>query len=147
MGVSLFRVKLITRKQNLLDCFVHSLIVPALDGQIGIMRGHAPMVCELGLGIMVAKNLVSDDGDALDDRHFLIDGGFAQIAENNATVLAYDVTTFDGIGMDEVDKMIERADKILSADAYATQIRSHEVEKAAMIKRLARQSKLSGSSE
>jgi F0F1-type ATP synthase epsilon subunit len=90
---------------------------------------------------MVASRLESNDGEPLEDRHFLIDGGFVEFAENNATVLAYDVTGFEGMGMEEVDKMLEKAEKILSADAYATQIRSHEVKKAALIKQLAEQAK------
>jgi F-type H+-transporting ATPase subunit epsilon len=138
---SVFKCKLITRNRNLLDCYANSLVVPAIDGQLGIMRGHCPIVCELGLGIMVASRLESNDGEPLEDRHFLIDGGFVEFAENNATVLAYDVTGFEGMGMEEVDKMLEKAEKILSADAYATQIRSHEVKKAALIKQLAEQAK------
>ncbi|MFI4911355.1 MAG: FoF1 ATP synthase subunit delta/epsilon [Sedimentisphaeraceae bacterium JB056] len=138
---SVFKCKLITRNRNLLDCFVHSLIVPAVDGQLGIMRGHCSIVSELGLGIMVAKKVVDNDGQQIPDQSFLIDGGFVQFAENNATILAYDVTGFDGIPMEEVEQMIEKAEDILSADAYATQIRSHEVKKAELIKQLAEHAK------
>ncbi len=141
MGVSLFRLKLITRNRILIDCMVHSLIVPAVDGQLGIMRSHVPMVCELGLGILSAHSLRDFEGADMGDKHFLIDGGFIMVVENFAAVLAYDVTTFDGLAMDEVDKILEKAEKILAADAYATQIRSHEVEKAVLIRQLARQIK------
>lgn len=138
---SVFKCKLITRNRILLDCMAHSVIVPAIDGQLGIMRGHCPIVSELSLGIMIAKNLISNDGLPMEDKHFLVDGGFVQVAENTATVLAYDVTGFDGIAMEDVDKMIERAEKVLSADAYATQIRSHEVKKADLIIQMARRAK------
>lgn len=138
---SVFKCKLITRNRNLLDCLAHSLVVPAVDGQLGIMRGHCPVVSELGLGIMVAKKLITHEGEPMEDKHFLIDGGFVQVAENSVIVLAYDVMGFDGIEMDEVDKMIEKAENILSADAYATQIRSHEVKKAELIKQLAEHAK------
>ncbi len=138
---SVFKCKLITRNRTLLDCYAHSLVVPAIDGQLGIMRSHCPIVSELGLGIMTAKKLSTYDRKPLGDKSFLVDGGFVQVAENFATVLAYDITAFDNIEMDEVDKMIERADKILSADAYATQIRSHDVKRAALIKQLAQQAK------
>ncbi len=138
---SVFKCKLITRNRNLLDCMAHSVVVPALDGQLGIMRSHCPIVSELGMGIMVAKNLLTHDGAAMPDKHFLIDGGFVQVVENSVTVLAYDVTGFDGIGMDEVDKMVKKAEKILSADAYSTQLRSKDVKKAELIKQLAKLAK------
>jgi len=138
---SVFKCKLITRNRNLLDCMAHSVVVPAVDGQLGIMRSHCPIVSELGLGIMVAKNLLTHDGKPISDKHFLIDGGFVQVAENSVTVLAYDVTGFDGIAMEEVDLMVEKAEKILSADAYATQLRSKDVKKAELIKQLAQLAK------
>ena len=142
MGVSRFRVKLITRNQTLLDCMVHSLNVPAVDGQLGIMRSHYPTVCELGLGILTAKKLRSLDDEDLGDKYFLIDGGFIQVVENNALILAYDLATFDDLAMDEVDKMLDNAEKILAADAYSKQTRRHEVEKAALIRQLAQQVKI-----
>lgn len=138
---SVFKCKLITRNHSLLDCMAHSVVVPAVDGQLGIMRGHSPFVSELSLGIMVAKKLLTEQGKPMPDKYFLIDGGFAQMVENNLTVMAYDVTGFNGLPMDKVDKMVEMAEKMLSADAYAPQQRSNLVKKAELIHELARLAK------
>jgi hypothetical protein len=53
-------------------------------------------------------------------------------------VLAYDVETFEGMEMDQVDQIIQQAQKLLQGDAYAQQHRRHDIEKAAVLIRLAK---------
>lgn len=145
MGLSFSKCKLITRNRVLLDCMAHSVIVPSIDGQLGIMRGHSPLVCELALGIMSAKKVRDSEGNQMADQYFLIGGGFVNVVENSITVLAYDVMVFEGIAMEDVDKMVEQADKLLEADAYARQTRGKDIKKADLIKQLARMIKTNGS--
>ena len=112
-------------------------MVPAYDGQLGILRNHCSIMTELGLGIATLKDCYSLDDESLGDKYFLIDGGFLRASENNVTILAYDVTAFEGISMDEVDKLVAKADEVLAADAYSPQIREKHVKKAMLIKQLA----------
>ncbi len=72
--------EIITPDRRVLDIQVTSVILPAHDGQIGILRGRAPLVCKLGIG---AVRL----GHAGQERRLFIDGGFAQVRGNNVTVL------------------------------------------------------------
>jgi F-type H+-transporting ATPase subunit epsilon len=55
---------------------------PALDGQVGILAGHAPLVAALGAGQL---SIVSP-GD--ERQEFYVAGGFLQVRENAMTVLA-----------------------------------------------------------
>ena len=116
----------------------NSIIVPAVEGQMGIMRGHCPILAQLGLGIMSAKGLSDFEYNKLDNHYFLIDGGFVRVADNDVKVIAYDVTAFDDIPMDNVDKMVEKAKKLLEGDNFTQQIRSHEIKKAELIVQLAK---------
>ena len=135
--IGTFRCVLYTPRAKLLDCRLRSLILPAVDGQIGILRNHIPMLCKLGLGIMQARDIVSGEkGETIDD-FFLIDGGFARISENFVTVLAYDVTAFSGHKMEEVDNIIEKAEKLIQGDRYALQHRLHDIQKASLVLHLA----------
>lgn len=132
-----FKCVLLTRNRTLLDCKAKSLVVPAHDGQLGILRNHCPVMTELGLGILTVKGIQEEDGSEA-EKHFLIDGGFLRASSNNITILAYDVEFFDDISMEEVDKLIEKADKLLEADAFSPQLRNKQVKKASLIKQLAK---------
>lgn len=139
-----FRCVLLTPNRRLLDCRAGSLVVPSHDGQLGILRNHIPMLCKLGLGIMLVRDVTVGKGRPVPDMSFLIDGGFVRVSENNVTVLAYDATSFEGVDMDEVEAMISEAKRLLAGDAYTKQRRAHDVEKAAVLMRLAEGAGLAG---
>jgi F0F1-type ATP synthase epsilon subunit len=75
---------------KLLDCKTTSVIFPAHDGQVGVWRNHAPMFCELGLGIVQVKRL-SSEIEKPEDMFLLVDGGFAVVCSNLLKVVSYDV--------------------------------------------------------
>ena len=139
----IFRCVLLTPRNKLLDCRMSSLILPAHDGQVGILRNHIPMLCKLGLGIMQAKNIVSGVAEGTTEVFFLIEGGFCRVSENFVTVLAYEATTFDGMKTEDIDKTIGHAERLLAGDSYARQSRSHDVKKASLLLRLAQMADLS----
>jgi len=108
-----FRVVLLTPKAKLLDVRAGSVIVPAHDGQMGILRNHCPTLAELGFGIMQVHE-IADRADA----YFIIEGGFVRISENHVTVLAYDVTTFEGKTAEDVESMVSHAQSVVAGQDY-----------------------------
>ena len=58
-----------------------SVIVPAYDGQMGILYGHAPMMTLLGEGEVVVRN-------GSEEHRTAVSGGFLQIVNNEVSVLA-----------------------------------------------------------
>jgi len=58
-----------------------SVLIPAYDGQLGILVGHAPMMVLLGSGDVVVK-----DGDSVHRIH--VAGGFMQVIDDELSVLA-----------------------------------------------------------
>lgn len=62
-----------------------SLVAPAFDGQLGILRGHAPMTVLLGTGQL----RVRDPDGAL--RRLRVARGFLQVLDDEVTVLAEEV--------------------------------------------------------
>lgn len=133
-----FRVVLLTPRAKLLDCRCGSLVLPAHDGQLGILRNHCPLLSELGFGIMQVHE-ISDRPDAF----YIIDGGFVRVSENYATVLAYDVTTFEGLGMKEVEAMISHAHSVVAGQEYIrTQQEAIDQKKAKFIVHMAEMASL-----
>lgn len=59
-----------------------SVIIPAYDGLLGILVGHAPMMTLLGTGNVVVKN-----GEAVVEE-IPVSGGFMQVVGDEVSVLA-----------------------------------------------------------
>jgi F-type H+-transporting ATPase subunit epsilon len=74
-------VAVITPEQTLYEGEADLVVAPAWDGEIGVLRGHAPMLVLLGTGEL----RIRENGG---DRRFRIEGGFLQIAEDVVTVLS-----------------------------------------------------------
>ena len=140
MSISLgtFRFVLQTPSAQLLDCRAGFINVPAHDGQMGILRNHMPILCKLGLGILQVKDIVYEKGRPGKDKFFLVDGGFAKVSENNVTILAYSVESFEGMEMSDVEAIISNSKKLLAGDKYAQQAKKHDIEKASVFIQLAK---------
>ena len=77
-----FQVTVVTPEQQVLDETVSQVILPAHDGQIGILTGRAPLLVKLGQGPMQL-----DGGSGKTQRVFYVEGGIAQMKNNRLTVL------------------------------------------------------------
>ena len=75
------RLVLVTPETTLLDERVRSLQFPMYDGQIGVLPGRAPLVGQLGIGVLKVETSAGGT-----DRYF-IDGGFVQIKGSIVTLL------------------------------------------------------------
>jgi F-type H+-transporting ATPase subunit epsilon len=78
-----FRVVIVTPEQQLLDePSATQAILPAHDGQIGILTGRAPLLVKLGQG-----PLELDIAQGKAKRKFYVEGGIAQMKDNNLTIV------------------------------------------------------------
>lgn len=74
------RLMVVTPERQVLDESVDSVVIPAHDGELGILRNRAALMCELGVG-----QLRYTAGSRTE--RLFIDGGFAQVHANEVTVL------------------------------------------------------------
>ena len=74
------RCSVITPERAVLECDAEFVAFPAHDGEMGVLCRRAPLICKMGIGILRIE--------APNDRHVLfVDGGFAQVVENQLTFL------------------------------------------------------------
>ena len=135
VGISrgIFRVILLTPRAKLLDCRAGSLVIPAHDGQRGILRNHCPMLAKLSMGILQVREIANRP-----DAFYILQGGFVRATENHVTVLAYDVTTFEGLDEEKIQKMVSEAQSVIVGKEYIrTQRQEVDVDKARLIVRMA----------
>jgi F-type H+-transporting ATPase subunit epsilon len=76
----MLKVSVISPEASLFEGDAESVVVPAYDGEVGILTGHAPMMTLLGKG-----NLRIDAAGGA--RRFAIEGGFLQVINNQVRVV------------------------------------------------------------
>lgn len=74
-------VVVISPERTIYDGQADSVVAPAWNGQLGILRGHAPLMALLGSGELRVSH-----GGATED--FRVKGGFLQVVDNVVTVLS-----------------------------------------------------------
>jgi F0F1-type ATP synthase epsilon subunit len=134
-----FTCTLITPAGRLLDCAATSVILPAHDGQVGILHDHMPMLCQLGLGQMnvtVAPAEGDRSGSAV-PLSFFIDGGLALVAVNSVTVVAYEAASLQEDRSEKLKSMMDKAAGNAADAALPDRERAHETERLRVLTRLA----------
>ena len=77
----MLRVSVISPERVLFEGEAASVVVPAFDGEVGILDNHAPMMTLLGRGTLRLAG-----GAAA--QQFRVEGGFLQVADNHVRVVA-----------------------------------------------------------
>ena len=93
----------VTPEKQVVEETADSVVIPAHDGELGILPDRAPLMCELGIGQMRYRK-------GTETRRLFIDGGFAQVYANNVTVL----TEHGAAAEDVSNEMIAGAERAVS---------------------------------
>ncbi|OHB65955.1 MAG: hypothetical protein A2Y77_05100 [Planctomycetes bacterium RBG_13_62_9] len=134
-----FRCDLIDPTGRLLGCEATSVILPAHDGQVGILYDHMPMLCQLGLGIMTVTPASADvpKEAAQSELQFFIDGGFALVAENTVTVIAADALSLQEAQAKKIESMMDKTAKSIASPALSPSQRTHESNRLRTLQKIA----------
>ncbi|HYG73520.1 MAG TPA: ATP synthase F1 subunit epsilon [Planctomycetota bacterium] len=109
-------VTVITPAKSVFDAQATSVVVPAFDGELGVMPGHAPLLALLGTGEM---RLTTPNGET---KKLALRGGFLQVNNNNVTVLTPEAASGEELKPDallaELEKInAQKAVKLEERDA------------------------------
>jgi F-type H+-transporting ATPase subunit epsilon len=74
-------VSVISPERTIYEGTADMVVAPAWDGEVGVLRGHAPMLVLLGEGDL----RVSSGGQ---EQRFRIGGGFMQVVDDVVTILS-----------------------------------------------------------
>ena len=105
-----FKFELVSPERVLLSEDVEHVVLPGIDGDLGILPGHAPLVVTLRPGLVSVLS-----GGTVSRRIFVKDG-FAEFTPDTLNVLAEQAVNLDGVERSEIDALIATAEKDL-ADA------------------------------
>jgi F-type H+-transporting ATPase subunit epsilon len=119
-----FQCVLVTPEQQVLDETITQAIVPAHDGQIGILTGRSPLLVKLGTGTLRV------DLAGGQKRLFFVDGGVAQMKENKLTILSTDAAPSSAINPETARAELAEAEARKPTDTKSAQDRQHQMARA-----------------
>lgn len=70
----------VTPEKTELRSEADSIVVPLFDGQLGVLKGRAPMIGRLGFGLMKLQT-------GGQEKEYFVDGGFVQVTRDAVYIL------------------------------------------------------------
>jgi F-type H+-transporting ATPase subunit epsilon len=96
-------LEIVSPEKLLLSRPVDMVVIPAAEGEMGVLVNHAPMIVLLRGGIVRLYQ-----GDAVTDRLF-VSGGFAEVTPDRVTVLADEVFALAELSRAEAERRLAAA--------------------------------------
>jgi len=99
-------VRVIAPDKTVWDSEVQEVILPSTTGQLGVLTGHAPLLTALDAGVMRVRA----------DKNWMpiaLMGGFAEVEDNESTILVNGAERGDAIDKEAARKTYEEAEKRL----------------------------------
>jgi len=126
-----FHVVIVTPEQQVLDETVTQAILPAHDGEIGIMTDRAPLLVKLGQG-RLRLDLAQGKRQLL-----YVEGGIAQMKDNNLTVLTQMAVPVDQIDVEAARAEFAEASAQRTTDQASSEDRQRRMQRARSMQELA----------
>lgn len=101
-------VEIVTRDRALFGREVDMVLLPGVEGQMGILGGHAPLLSTLDIGEIVLRT-----GD--ETEYIAVSGGVVEVRPDKVTVLAESAEHFEEIDIERAEAARERARQLLAS--------------------------------
>ena len=100
-----FELELVSPEKLLLSRPVEMVIIPAAEGDMGVLPGHAPMIVALKGGVISVR-----ENNQESERMF-VRGGFAEVTPTRVTILADEAIPVADLSRGEADRLIAEAEQ------------------------------------
>ncbi|MSQ24005.1 MAG: F0F1 ATP synthase subunit epsilon [Chloroflexi bacterium] len=124
-------VEVITAERSVVAQEADMVVAPTMEGVIGILPRHAPLLTALGPGVMILKKNGAEENLA-------ISGGFLEVRHNHVLVLADTAEREDEIDEQRATAARVRAEEALRDAAQHPQDLSTEAARIALRRSMAR---------
>ena len=109
-----FQLEFVSPEKLLLSRPVEMALLPAAEGEMGVLPGHAPMIVALRGGVIS----VTEDGQVTE--RLYVAGGFAEVTPNRVTILADEATPVAQLSKGDAERRIAECEKALAEANDAT---------------------------
>ena len=95
-------VKVMTPKKSVFEGIAEEIIIPGLDGEIGVLEGHAALITILNTGLcrIKAEGIWTP---------VILNGGLAEVVGDRVTLLVPEVEELYDVTIEEVASDLEKA--------------------------------------
>jgi F-type H+-transporting ATPase subunit epsilon len=105
-----FHFQLVSISGKLFDENVYEVTLPTLDGEIGVLKDHMPLVSVATNGAIAVRRNPKDRDDQRE--YYATNGGVIEVSDNTLRVLVDEADHADTINEAEAQKAFERAQKM-----------------------------------
>lgn len=120
------KLELVTPERQILSEDVDEVIAPGVEGDLGVLPDHTPLLTALRVGELAYRSGKRMDYVAI------VGGGFLEVNNNRVIVLADDAELGQDINLDEAIERKLRAEKELDKERKADEKTFREAEIALM---------------
>lgn len=106
----MFHFQLVSLSGKKFDEDVHEVVLPTMDGIIGVLQDHMPLVSVAKTGIITVRRNSRDPDNQLE--YFATNGGAIEVADNTLRVLVDEADHAEDINEAEAQKALARAEKM-----------------------------------
>jgi len=107
MSEKTLRLEIVTPERKVFSEDVNFLVAPGVDGELGILPGHAPLITSLDIGIM--RVLQGEKWSKI-----VVTGGFLEVRSSRVTVLATTAERAESIDVARAERAKRRAEERLA---------------------------------
>jgi len=102
MAAKALTLELVTPEKVAMQGQADFVVLPAYDGEMGVLPGHAPFLVQLNAGeVRVTENK--------ELRRFAVSGGFAEIKDDKISLFAETAEMAEQIDAERAEQALERA--------------------------------------
>lgn len=113
-------LEIVTPERKVYEKEIDMVVVKAIDGELGILPNHIPLVTPLQIGVVRAKN-----GDA--EELVAVSGGFIEVHKSKVVILAESAELPEDIDLERALAAKSRAERRIEANRDEVDFRRAEI--------------------
>jgi len=106
------RVRLVTPERILFEADAPAVELPAKNGYMEVLYGHAPLMAELGAGDVRIHLGAGIEPSSPETTRYNVSWGFVEVLGDRVTILASDALKPEEIDVPRAEQQIERGEKM-----------------------------------
>ena len=106
--MKLLDVEIVTAEKTIFSGQASLILVPGIEGELGILSSHAPIITELNSGEVLIRN-------EQEELSLVLSGGFVEVFNDKVTILADAAERTNEINIEKAKEAIQKAEKIVDS--------------------------------
>jgi|TARA_B100000315_G_C14007029_1_gene332791 F-type H+-transporting ATPase subunit epsilon len=106
--MKLLDVEIVTAEKTIFSGQASLILVPGIEGELGILSSHAPIITELYPGEVLIRN-------EQEELSLVLSGGFVEVFNDKVTILADAAERTNEINIEKAKEAIQKAEKIVDS--------------------------------